>query len=83
MRLLILCLFSVSLACGQDLPVYPDDDIAPVVTDTEHPLPTPAEVLPKAANAIADAWGKLDHALFMSDDYWPCPLNNSSINLTA
>ena len=63
-------------------PAYPDDAITPIVTDTEHPLPTPTEVLPKAANALCDLASEVarmsDIDQFMSD-WWPVPLNNSSI----
>lgn len=44
--------------------------------------------LPQASaaisNFVSNAFGLSDYALFRSDDYWPVPLNNSSIlNLTA
>jgi len=74
MRLLILAFFSL-------MAVASCSDEAEIIGDK--PLPVFSEPMQKAANVIADAFGQLDHMLFLSDDYWPCPLNNSSINLTA
>lgn len=73
MRLLILAFFSLMATGGCS-------DEAEIIGDK--PLPVFSEPMQKAANDIADAWGALDHMLFLSD-YWPCPLNNGSINLTA
>lgn len=78
MRLLILCLFSIMC-------VYPDDDVNPTVTGVEHPMPVLVEPMQKAERAIEDVvYGNdTDHVLFLGD-WWPVPLNNSSIlNLTA
>jgi len=44
------------------------------------------EAMQKASDAILDIFtgNESDHLQFLSDDYWPVPLNNSSVlNLTA
>jgi hypothetical protein len=44
----------------------------------------PPEQMAKAGNLMDDLIISMEQALFLSDDYWPCPLNNGSIlNLTA
>lgn len=55
--------------------------------DNQQPLAPPPEYLMKAGNAISgaigDAFGLDDHDLFLLD-WWPVPLNNSSMmNLSA
>lgn len=76
--------FCVMVICGiafGEEPIYPDDEIIPIVTGTEHPLPVLIEPLHKATDAIFG--NESDHAMFLSD-WWPVPINNSSIlNLTT
>jgi hypothetical protein len=44
----------------------------------------PPEQMAKASGFMDDLIISMEQALFLSDDYWPVPLNNSSIlNLTA
>jgi len=44
----------------------------------------PSTQLQRACMTFLDAMGQPDYVLFLSNDYWPCPLNNSSIgNYTA
>lgn len=51
------------------------------------PMVFPNQLPPASAaisNLVSGALGISDTSLFLSDLYWPCPLNNSSIlNLTA
>ena len=62
------------------------DETPPDLIDPTPPCPLVfPEALPKAANLIVDAIGnESDHMWFMSPEYWPVPLNNSTVmNLTA
>jgi len=47
-------------------------------------LAPPSTQLQHACMTFSDVLGQSDYALFLSNDYWPCALNNSSIgNFTA
>jgi hypothetical protein len=64
------------------------EEEGPVITilpDGDKPVVFP-EAMQKASDALLDIFtgNESDHLQFLSDDYWPIPLNNSSIlNLTA
>jgi hypothetical protein len=65
---------------GQDF-----EELPPDVTMTADPYPIVfPDVMPKAiAELDAMLYNMADHNKFLSD-WWPCPLNNSSVlNLTA
>ena len=75
----VLCLMVIcGVAFGEE-PIYPNDEVIPIVTGIEHPLPVLVEPLQKATQTIDDIFGNTsDHEMFLSD-WWPTPLNNSSI----
>ena len=73
-RAIQVFLILVTVACGQE-----DTDIV-IMEDRPMVFPEP---MMQAEEAICDLFGnESDHALFMSDGYWPAWLNNST-NLTA
>ena len=77
----VLCVMVIcGVALGEE-PIYPNDEVIPVVTGIEHPLPLLVEPLQKATDAIFG--NESDHEMFLSD-WWPISLSNSSVlNLTA
>lgn len=77
----VLCVMVIcGIAFGEE-PIYPDDEIIPIVTGIEHPLPVLVEPMQKAVDVIFG--NESDHEMFLSD-WWPISLSNSSVlNLTA
>lgn len=70
MNYIVVLILSVSASVCQD-----DTDF---ITDIR-PMVFP-EPMMQAEEAICDLFGnESDHLLFMSDDYWPIWLNNSTI----
>lgn len=70
-RAIQVFLILVTVACGQE-----DTDIV-IMEDRPMVFPEP---MMQAEEAICDLFGnESDHLLFMSDDYWPIWLNNSTI----
>lgn len=68
----IYIILLISIAAGQE------DD---AVIMGERPMVLPMDAVEKAEIAIDEAifGNESDHMLFLSDDYWPIWLNNSTI----